>query len=93
MADYRATPVILLLLVQGVLLQTTDPGCNCVSCKTITGGDYAGAYSLVEDADQQARCDGSCLYTHTESGAEVCLCDPGDTEYTLADSCEGRAGC
>ena len=75
--------LIFLLLVKEVLLQTTDPGCNCVTCKTISDGDYAGTYSLSEDVDQQARCSDSCLYTHTETGVELCMCDPGDVEYTL----------
>merc|ERR1719233_2713043 len=91
MADNRSRLLLLLLLlllVQGVFLQTTDPGCNCVSCKTVTTGDYAGTYSLVDDADHTAVCAGSCLYTHTESGVKLCMCDPGDTDYTLPDSCE-----
>jgi len=79
---------ILSLLSSPVLLQTTEPGCNCVSCKTVSSGDYAGTYSLSEDTDQQDRCSGGCYYTNTESGEGLCMCDPGDVEYTLPDSCE-----
>ena len=81
---------VLLLLVDEVLLETPDPGgCNCVSCKTISVGDHAGTYRISDDVTQQARCDGGCLYINTETGVELCMCDPGDVVYTLPDSCQG----
>jgi len=79
--------IIVLSLVPGIFLQTTDSGCNCVSCKTISSGDYNGTYSLSEDADKQALCTSGCFYTNNDDGTELCLCDPGDVEYTLADTC------
>merc|ERR1711892_961049 len=81
--------IIFLSLVPGIFLQTTDSGCNCVSCKTISSGDYNGTYSLNEDADKQALCASGCFYTNNDDGTELCLCDPGDVEYTLADTCSG----
>lgn len=76
-----------IFLSSGILAQTTNSGCNCVSCKTVSSGDYAGTYSLSEDADQQARCSSGCFYTNTESGVGLCMCDPGDVEYTLEETC------
>lgn len=55
----------------------------------MSSGDYAGTYSLSEDADQQARCSGACYYINAESDVGICMCDPGDVEYTLPESCDG----
>merc|ERR1719450_1142314 len=82
--------LVILPCIKGVeFLQKTDPGCNCAPCKTASSGDYAGTYSLSEDADQQARCSGACYYINAESGVGICMCDPGDVEYTLPESCDG----
>ena len=79
--------LIFLPFLPTILLQTTDQGCNCVACKYISAGEYAGTYSLTEDGHHT--CSGSCLYTNTETGDEVCMCDPGDVKYTLSNTCTG----
>ena len=80
--------LLLLFIFSSIHLQTTETSCNCIDCKTITSGLYAGTYTLNPFSDQNA-CKSGCLYTNIADGTELCLCDPGTEEYALGDTCEG----